>query len=409
MCSVLHVNSQFRVLCSSSTSDEKGNIVATAKYEDRVEQQGWGHFTVRTYNPFNPNDQAYAAGLLEGFMTSERISQMYLNFYGLNFPNGTSNELLTYYTEQINWIKASIEANSDDQYWNKVELVVRQVEGILQGLHDAGVNNLTFFDLFLLNSDGDLEDLTYIFPPKKENADLIIDDQFLTYSSCSALIKVLSNRDGSISDILAGHATWSKFGSMLRIYKHYIFEFGLRMSFSSRPGFVSSKDDFYVINNNFVVMETTNDIFNQTLFDEFITPKSLPTWIRSLIANNLAKNGKSWTREFVKFNSGTYNNQWMILDLSRMKNNQSRNLLWIIEQIPGEYVAQDVSSVLFQQGYWASYNVPYSKKIFNNSGYANISANFPMKFSYTNCSRAQIFKRDQGSVKDMDSLKRLMR
>lgn len=57
---------------------------------------------------------------------------------------------------------------------------------------------------------------------------------------------------------------------MLRIYKVYNFEFfnndnlrAINQTFSSYPGTISSTDDFYVINKELVVLETTLEILNE--------------------------------------------------------------------------------------------------------------------------------------------------
>ncbi len=36
--------------------------------------------------------------------------------------------------------------------------------------------------------------------------------------------------------------------------------------------------------------------------------------MRAIIANLLATTGTEWAATFSKYNSGTYNNQWMIVD-----------------------------------------------------------------------------------------------
>ena len=84
----------------------------------------------------------------------------------------------------------------------------------------------------------------------------------------------------------------------------------------------------------------------------------------------MASNGEEWTNIFKKENSGTYNNQYMILylNLIDLKNKKiPEKSLMIIEQITGETEINDVTNVL-KEGYWPSYNIPYSKKFYNKCG-----------------------------------------
>ena len=79
-----------------------------------------------------------------------------------------------------------------------------------------------------------------------------------------------------------------------------------------------------------------------------------------LVANRLANNGSSWCSLFALHNSGTYNNQWMILDFKLFEPGKplKPDTLWILEQLPGNVPRKDMTSLLQKQGYWASYNVP---------------------------------------------------
>ena len=58
--------------------------------------------------------------------------------------------------------------------------------------------------------------------------------------------------------------------------------------------------------------------------------------MRSLVANRLAKNGKEWSDIFSRFNSGTYNNQWMVVDYNQFKPGAElgTGVLYVAEQIP---------------------------------------------------------------------------
>jgi len=67
-------------------------------------------------------------------------------------------------------------------------------------------------------------------------------------------------------------------------------------------------------------------------------------WMRNVVANRLSSTGKEWTDLFKRYNSGTYNNQWMIADYKLFKPGKplpDKNLLWVLEQIPGYIHADD--------------------------------------------------------------------
>jgi len=181
------------------------------------------------------------------------------------------------------------------------------------------------------------------------------------------------------------------------------------VSFSSYPSCLVSGDDFYITSQQLVIMETTNEVFNQSLYN-FVTPETVPYWIRVMVATRMASSGEQWSNIFAQYNSGTYNNQWQIVDYKLFTPGQplQANTLWIAEQIPGWVVSADLTSSLTAngQGYWPSYNIPYFPFVYNISGYNRFKSN---GFSYSACPRANIFRRDHTNVVDMDSFQRLMR
>jgi len=250
-------------------------------------------------------------------------------------------------------------------------------------------------DLYMLNSVGDLEDLDGLFPNNAaEGLQTPLKDKL---TDCSAAIAILPDA----SDAITGHTTWRRYYAMLRIYKIYtlptVMPEAAVVSFSSSPGLLHSKDDFYTT-PSLVVMETTNSIFNTTLYDLYITNQSLFTWQRVYAANGWTSSGEAWTAMFAQYNSGTYNNQWMVVDQSRFKvgSGASADFLWIIEQIPGATEAADVTDIMVKNGnFWPSYNIPYFPSIYNASGYPEMLAKYGNDYSYSRCDRALIFRRNQ--------------
>ncbi|GIQ84377.1 phospholipase B-like protein, partial [Kipferlia bialata] len=53
--------------------------VAFAMYSDTTTEDGWSSLELHTEGEFSNSDQAYAAGLVEGYLTAYRIGQTYLN------------------------------------------------------------------------------------------------------------------------------------------------------------------------------------------------------------------------------------------------------------------------------------------------------------------------------------------
>jgi hypothetical protein len=72
-----------------------------------------------------------------------------------------------------------------------------------------------------------------------------------------------------------------------------------------------------------------------------VTHESLLCWQRVLLANTLANNGQEWTELFKINHSGTYNNQYMIVDTKRFTPGvgAKRGFLWIVEEMPGLIVS----------------------------------------------------------------------
>jgi hypothetical protein len=168
--------------------------------------------------------------------------------------------------------------------------------------------------------------------------------------------------------------------------------------------------------SDLVIIETTNAILNPSLYD-LVTPFSLLCWIRGTVANALAVDGASWAAAFGYNHSGTYPNQWMVLDASKFipgASTLAAGLFVVSEEIPGKFVTADLTSVLEQTSYWASYNVPYFKEISIASGNSvacrmlSTANDTFTEYCYDSASRAQIFRERQSAVLSVDDLAYLL-
>lgn len=98
-------------------------------------------------------------------------------------------------------------------------------------------------------------------------------------------------------------------------------------------------------------------------------------FVRAMVANRLASDGLTWTKLFKKHNSGTYNNQWLVINYSLFRPGHRlprRGLLYVHEQIPEMAETCDVTESFLSQTYWASYNVPFIPAISEASGQDNM-------------------------------------
>ncbi|XP_045537753.1 putative phospholipase B-like 2 isoform X4 [Papilio machaon] len=332
---------------------------ARATFRNEINSTGWAFLEVHTSKDVTDEQQAYAAGFIEGYLTRDLI-----------------------------WM-----------HW----------QNMLKGW---------------INMLGDLDDLALSLALPKN-----LPDGLLFGDHCTGLIKLLPD----FKNLYTAHATWNSYQSMLRLQKMYVLHYkvspldkkripGYKMAFTSYPAFVQymsalrqSTDDFYIISSGLVAGETTISNSNQTLFG-LINPLCVMEYIRSMIANRLAVDGNQWTRIFRHHNSGTYNNQWYIVDYNKFtpsskvcKGKAEKGLLWVIEQLPGYTEAADLTEQLVNTTYFPSYNIPYFPTIFNLSGGNVRVATFGDWFGYKTNPRANILKEKQAGITNLRDMFNTMR
>ncbi|XP_074934983.1 phospholipase B-like 1 [Phalacrocorax aristotelis] len=394
-------------------------------YNNTVQTTGWGVLEIRAgygRQTLSNEDIMYAAGFLEGYLTAPHMYDHAANMYPQLIKNPTIRSgVQNFMAKQDQWTRQQIRNNKDDPFWRHAGYIIAQLDGLYMGaLEWAKLHKqtpLSIFDVQFLNAVGDLLDLIpALFEYSARGGQCNVEPGShgkyqWDMGHCSALIKVLPGYE----NIYFAHSSWFTYAATLRIYKHWNFNIvdpdtsTGRVSFSSYPGFLVSLDDFYILGSGLVMLQTTNSVFNQTLIKQ-VVPESLLAWQRVRIANMMADGGKTWAETFSKCNSGTYNNQYMVLDLKKVKLQKSLDdgALYIVEQIPTLVEYSDQTNIL-RKGYWPSYNIPFHEKIYNLSGYAAYVEKYGMDFSYELAPRAKIFRRDQGKVTNLESMKYIMR
>ena len=288
-----------------------------AFYDDEIATTGWSYLHVESDHNAPSNTQAYAAGFAEGYLTAKRIVQSLPNVIQSSFANNTvPANVYAWMAQQQQWVSAQAAANPADMYFQQAMFSYVQVSGIVDGVAAAGAS-LSMADALLLNMQAEVSDIqAAISPSYRDSIDVLsmhdlkrVKSVMAKNSHCSALIRLAP--DGS--DLFSTHTTWTDYSQMLRVYKYYsLAPLGTRatgVQFSSYPAAVSSIDDYYQTSQSLIVIETTNNVANMTLYDA-VTQQSVPTFARVALANRLASSGAEWVEYFSKHNGGTYNNQW---------------------------------------------------------------------------------------------------
>ena len=406
------------------------NAIASATYINSYYTKGWDFLTISSYslndNKYSDANKAYAMGYVEGVINNERIYQIYQNLLYYSFysdGNKMPENLKIFLEKNLEYMrKKSLENKDTDVYWEHVYYIYQQLLGLYDGYNSAcGKNKKIDFIYFqLVVSNTDMEDaIYYTDKTRRPNFKNMTNEEIKAFTDlhthCSAMVKAAND----LSDIWFGHNTWTSYGLMIRTFKEYRFvtnshkEKSKVVVFSSYPGSLSSVDDFYYLDSKLVVMETTNSNLNDSLYD-LLSPDTLFTWVRVILANRLATSGEDWINIFKKENSGTYNNQFQVLDLTKIDLNKrdiKDKALMIIEQLPQFTDSGDVTPHL-RRGYWPSYNIPYFKSIYEKSGYIETIKERPDlydSYDYSGSDRPQIFRREQTNVNSLDDFKKIMR
>ena len=318
--SIFYNNStnEWKIIMNSTDSI---NAVAYAEYSTTLESIGWDTLIITTNQNGNEiySDEilAYGSGYLEGFLTKNRILNHYKNvkedtwggsIYNGKMPDNVRNYLKNqrkYIEDQYklhnelsnrnSYSNSSYSSNSSN-YWKLVYCIQLQLEGVINGYNQNMDKEfyIDYEDFNSMNSDGDIGDIKFYLDlskaPDFKNMPLEELIKYIhTHNHCTALIKVSPD----FKDLWFGHNTWTSYSSMNRIFKEYNFKFSnplqkaTNIMFSSYPGTINSIDDFYITNQDLVVMETTNTFLNIALY-ALLTPNSLLTWHRAMLANFVA-------------------------------------------------------------------------------------------------------------------------
>jgi hypothetical protein len=415
---------------SNIYNDPQEDFLACATFYN---SEGWHIFEVKTSHKYSNTLRSFSAGFIEGYIYHEYINFHYKNIISSIFKNiPLSDKTKEYMYNQFKYsselkVRENFKSYKNNlfhdlikeeiEYHETLEIILEQYKGLYLGYKSAMEEHelpvlISEEDFYLITMQADLEDIIPAFDPHRVHSKI-----FTKEKDCSGFVK-FTKKD---KNLIVGHNTHNLYTLMNRIYKFYNLDITLStgkklndFKFSSRPGDMNSKDDFYILSNQMVVLETSLEIENFAIYKN-LNYKTLPKWIRVNIANRLAENNQDWINTFFKFNSGTHNNQWLIVDYKEFEKYISSNyrkvpkdIIHLVEQIPilDHKYFEDVSRRLLEDTYFASYNAPYFKEVIENIGYLNPPYN---SSDFTHARRKVLFENLQDDVIDVESFKKVLR
>lgn len=298
---------------------------------------------IETQSGYKDENQAFAAGVLEGSLTWMNIYSQWKNTI-LSFceKNEANRNFCVWLHEVIgknynNIQMLSRTKHASDHYHHQIFLFYQQLLGIESGFRKGARRarryyEIPFIDLLLLNSRVDIEDLKIYYN------EYVVDyeDQRMEITPCleKMVLKILRYND-SYPNVLIGHTSDGDYSGMLKIVKTYRFNYHLGpedsshlvtntdITFTSYPGSIASSDDFYLaigkhsrviiagiaLKHQGEAAELLNDIdFDHTIL---LSP-------RVMAANRLAQNGRSWAHVMVN-DPDLGAKQWLVIDEKHLK------------------------------------------------------------------------------------------
>lgn len=311
---------------------------AWASWDDKINSTGTSSIIIETTanvtSTITSAKKIFCAGYVDGYLMQYRIwNRWMLQKDILNVPrNDPFNKTWTEWMQaNIDYTRDQIAKNKDDPYWKSIGLVLSEFDGLVKGYNQAVKDNdvpnqeMSEMDFWILQSIGDIYDLQAIWEPKKAR------DPF-SFMECSGLVTMLPD----YSEVFFGHDTWSDYRKMSNTVKEYIFN-GInewdnkRMEVTTKIGAIPSSEDFWITGNGLLILETTINNLNTTLQQEVKNSiNTLMTWIRNYHASWVSDSAEQWANEFLKQNSGTYNNQYVIVDAKKItpKSKPTKDLIW---------------------------------------------------------------------------------
>ena len=226
--SVRRVEGSSKVIVMTHSREGRGGDVAWGTFVDSSEKKSnFGVLEVHTSGEYGDEEQMFAAGFLEGYVTAKRISENFRNLHA--YFTGTMNASLDapmdWIHTQDDWMrtmcnehtgmgmtpgrwKGHVSAGRNkrrkrrERFWMAVCLSVRQFDGLISGYQHAAKENqelppMGYSDFLFLESNGDLYDVIDSMDPSQRPHWNISNKAIIPERHCSFREMLCSGQAGS--------------------------------------------------------------------------------------------------------------------------------------------------------------------------------------------------------------------
>jgi len=217
--------------------------VAQGTWHDKLDQVGWCSIMMQTSTAQDVDDgvKMYAAGAVEGYLSAKRITEFHHNSRALLDQNPENNGRIAPLSKALKQTVSGLQrmaedGNSDATTLNgQARLSLLQTWGVRDGYAlaaEGGKASLSMPDMFLLNSDGVVDELvTALGGPAgdallqtnshrhrklrgpSQNNSVAAHHAKTASGHCTGLVHLADDN----SEVYFGHTTWESFSEMTRI------------------------------------------------------------------------------------------------------------------------------------------------------------------------------------------------
>jgi len=460
--------------------------VTNAYYVESWKTNGASYIQINSNPNFSSYDQAYYSGYIEGVLTANLLSWWLVNNSVLCTGSGCdspSAEETTFALANLTWIKGQVKANPNDTWFYQCGLIFDQIQGLTDGYMSTSPKDpintgnppltITSEQMYLNTLEAsDMDDMaciacdpssscftdgcTYIYSPdptpvksspKIKNGNPLRIKKKKRHppilTRCSVVVKLLDD----YSDLYVGHGTWDDYNAMIKLFRNYNFPFQMNAkdrtiipcpasTFSGYPGVMVSGDDFYITGQGLVLISSEiGPAPNPQIYvgKGYATDNVRMSSLRLIIGLRLSRNIPELASLMYIQDSGTGNNDWLIVDYKKFIPGQPlpKDTVWYFGSYPQMIKTYDVTSVINDQKYLGLYNIPYDQDLYTYGGWPGSNATDAIQqgiddgpsggpplwtaqqiddlYSYANNPRALIVATNQSAVKTLDDFKNLVR